>query len=164
MTLKPAIESSSSTTTDSSSRNPSSEAPSYFLPASIQDSFNVQPEPTGSATLSPVQMLANPLNARHHNTSQPGSPLQHQGGETVPPSLQNLAAQGGVEKQMQYRPVYHHWFFRREVETKTLWQPFSMHDSLNLEDVHNSNEISPETKVATDGGRYDVEILRYDRV
>ena len=70
-------------------------------------------------------------------------------------------AQGLPERQMQYRPVYHHWFYRREVEAKTLWLPFSMHDSLQLEDVHNSNEISPETKVATDGGRYDVEILRY---
>lgn len=38
-----------------------------------------------------------------------------------------------------------------------------MHDSLNLEEVHNSNEISPETKVATDGGRYDVDILRRER-
>ena len=38
-----------------------------------------------------------------------------------------------------------------------------MHDSLNLEEIHNSNEISPETKVATDGGRYDVDILRRQR-
>ncbi|XP_011505031.1 PREDICTED: SEC23-interacting protein isoform X2 [Ceratosolen solmsi marchali] len=82
--------------------------------------------------------------------------------ETVPPSLQNLAS-GLTEKQMQYRAVYHHWFFCREVEAKILWLPFSMHDSLNLEEVHNSNEISPDTKVATDGGRYDVEILRRQR-
>lgn len=72
-------------------------------------------------------------------------------------------AAGTTEKRMQYRPVYHHWFFRKEVESKVLWIPFSMHDSLNLEEVHNSNEISPETKVATDGGRYDVDILRRER-
>ena len=64
---------------------------------------------------------------------------------------------------MQYRPVYHHWFYRKEVETKVLWLPFSMQDSLRLEEVHNSSEITPETTVATDGGRYDVDILRRER-
>lgn len=38
-----------------------------------------------------------------------------------------------------------------------------MHDSLSLEEVHNSSEITPETTVATDGGRYDVDILRRTR-
>lgn len=63
----------------------------------------------------------------------------------------------------QYRPVYYHWFYRKEVETKTLWVPFSMQDSLRLEEVHNSNDLVPETLVATDGGRYDVDILRRER-
>ncbi|XP_033209663.1 SEC23-interacting protein isoform X2 [Belonocnema kinseyi] len=109
---------------------------------------SVIPEPTGKATLSPVQTSVNPLNKVTQGT--------------VPQSLENLAA-GTTEKRMQYRPVYHHWFFRKEVESKVLWIPFSMHDSLNLEEIHNSNEISPETKVATDGGRYDVDILRRER-
>lgn len=39
-----------------------------------------------------------------------------------------------------------------------------MHDSLNLEEVHNSNDIGPETTVATDGGRFDVEILKRQRI
>lgn len=64
---------------------------------------------------------------------------------------------------MQYRSVYHHWFFRKEVENKTLWLPFSMQDSLKLEEIHNSTDITPETIVATDGGRYDVDILRRQR-
>lgn len=38
-----------------------------------------------------------------------------------------------------------------------------MQDSLRLEDVHNSSEITTETTVATDGGRYDVDILRRQR-
>lgn len=41
---------------------------------------------------------------------------------------------------MMYRPVYHHWFFRKEVETKTLWQPFSMVDSLALEEAFTSSK------------------------
>jgi hypothetical protein len=39
-----------------------------------------------------------------------------------------------------YRPVYHHWFFRKEVETKVLWQPFSMVDSLALEEAFISSK------------------------
>ncbi|XP_076668980.1 uncharacterized protein LOC143369217 isoform X2 [Andrena cerasifolii] len=106
-------------------------------------------EPTGSATLSPVQSSINPLAGRLI-------------ADTVPPSLQNLAA-GHPEKRMQYRTVYHHWFYRKEVENKVLWLPFSMQDSLRLEEVHNSSEITPETTVGTDGGRYDVDILRRQR-
>ncbi|XP_076245833.1 uncharacterized protein LOC143186201 isoform X2 [Calliopsis andreniformis] len=107
------------------------------------------PEPTGSATLSPVQMSMNPLAGRHTT-------------ETVPPSLQNLAL-GPSDPRMYYRAVYYHWFYRKEVEHKVLWLPFSMLDSLKLEEVHNSTEITPETRVATDGGRYDVDILRRQR-
>lgn len=107
------------------------------------------PEPTGSATLNPTQISLNPLVGR--------SPT-----DTIPPSLQSLAA-GPTNKKMTYRPVYYHWFYRREVESKILWHPFSMHDSLSLEDVYNSSEITTETKVATDGGRYDVEILKRQR-
>ncbi|XP_076179376.1 uncharacterized protein LOC143152776 isoform X1 [Ptiloglossa arizonensis] len=106
-------------------------------------------DPTGSATLSPVQMSINPLAGRLTT-------------DTVPRSSQNLST-GTSDKRMQYRPVYHHWFYRKEVEHKVLWLPFSMQDSLRLEEVHNSTEITPETTVATDGGRYDVDILRRQR-
>lgn len=59
--------------------------------------------------------------------------------------------------------MYYHWFYRKEIENKTLWLPFSMQDSLKLEEIHNSSDIMPETTVATDGGRYDVDILRRQR-
>ncbi|XP_072759240.1 uncharacterized protein [Anoplolepis gracilipes] len=107
------------------------------------------PEPTGSATLSPIQMSVN-------------APINRTTPDTVPPSFQNWAA-GSSDKHMQYRPVYHHWFYRKEVENKILWLPFSMQDSLKLEEIHNSTDITPETTVATEGGRYDVDILRRQR-
>ncbi|KAG8273149.1 S23-interacting protein [Homalodisca vitripennis] len=75
----------------------------------------------------------------------------------LPPSFASLA-QGAT-----YRPVYHHWFYKKMVEGKVLWQPFSMSDSLALEEAFTSATISPDTKVATDGGRYDVEVLRRRR-
>ncbi|KAK2586202.1 hypothetical protein KPH14_001465 [Odynerus spinipes] len=109
----------------------------------------VAPEPTGSATLSPVHLSASPLTGR---TTPDG----------IPQSLQNLAL-GVPSGRMQYRAIYHHWFYRKEVENKIIWQPFSMQDSLRLEEVHNSSEITTETTVATDGGRYDVDILRRRR-
>ncbi|GLV42976.1 Phosphatidic Acid Phospholipase A1 [Carabus blaptoides fortunei] len=62
-----------------------------------------------------------------------------------------------------YRPVYHHWFYNREIEEKIIWQPFSMMDSLALEAAFVSTDVSPEHMVATDGGRYDVNILRRQR-
>ncbi|XP_075223476.1 SEC23-interacting protein-like isoform X2 [Lycorma delicatula] len=63
-----------------------------------------------------------------------------------------------------YRPPYHHWFFKKQIEGKVLWQPFSMTDSLKLEEAFTSPDISPDTKVPTDGGRYDVDVLRRQRI
>ncbi|PNF41924.1 Phospholipase DDHD2 [Cryptotermes secundus] len=105
------------------------------------------PQTTATATLTPTPLqYQSPVNAE--NQAPPS---------VVPPSFTNLA-QGAM-----YRPVYHHWFFRKEVETKVLWQPFSMVDSLALEEAFISTEIAPETLVPTDGGRYDVNILRRQR-
>lgn len=103
------------------------------------------PQTSETATLTPTPLqYQSPVNAE--NQSPPS---------VVPPSFTNLAQVGAI-----YRPVYHHWFFRKEVETKVLWQPFSMVDSLALEEAFISTEIAPETLVPTDGGRYDVNILR----
>ncbi|KAK7866472.1 hypothetical protein R5R35_014340 [Gryllus longicercus] len=76
----------------------------------------------------------------------------------IPASFNNLSI-----GQPTYRPVYHHWFLKKEIESKVLWQPFSMADSLALEAAFTSTDISPDTVVATDGGRYDVNILRRQR-
>lgn len=60
-----------------------------------------------------------------------------------------------------YRPVYRHWFFRREIEGKSLWTPFSMADSLALEDalpIAASGEADEPVIVHVDGGRHDVSV------
>ncbi|XP_050088491.1 mucin-17 [Anopheles aquasalis] len=65
-----------------------------------------------------------------------------------------------------YRPTYNHWFYRREVEGKVIWSPFTMADSMALEDgltletsrSDAQKESSPPVIVHTDGGRYDVSI------
>ncbi|XP_050313256.1 phospholipase DDHD2 isoform X2 [Anthonomus grandis grandis] len=60
-----------------------------------------------------------------------------------------------------YRPVYQHWFYKTG---ENLWIPFSMLDSLALENAFISNDLDPDKVIATDGGRYDVNILRRQRI
>ncbi|XP_056113026.1 SEC23-interacting protein isoform X1 [Rhinichthys klamathensis goyatoka] len=61
-----------------------------------------------------------------------------------------------------YEPVQHHWFYCKQVESKMVWLPFSILDSIRLEETFNSVQPDPENViVCTDGGRYDVQL--YDR-
>uniref|UniRef100_A0A182W2W5 DDHD domain-containing protein n=1 Tax=Anopheles minimus TaxID=112268 RepID=A0A182W2W5_9DIPT len=72
-----------------------------------------------------------------------------------------------------YRPTYNHWFYRREVEGKSVWSPFTMADSMALEDGLTillargesaaENDSNPPVIVHTDGGRYDVSIKERTR-
>lgn len=64
---------------------------------------------------------------------------------------------------IMYRPVYQHWFYKREVDGKMFWQPFSMVDSMALESQFLSPDLTSETEVPTDGSRYNVNILRRQR-
>jgi hypothetical protein len=41
-----------------------------------------------------------------------------------------------------YRPVYHHWFHKREIEGKIVWEPFSMVDSVALEQAFISSNFT----------------------
>ncbi|XP_041921612.1 SEC23-interacting protein isoform X3 [Alosa sapidissima] len=62
-----------------------------------------------------------------------------------------------------YEPVQLHWFYCKQVESKKVWLPLSILDSLHLEETFNSVQPDPENViVSTDGGRYDVQL--YDRM
>ncbi|XP_070696776.1 SEC23-interacting protein [Pempheris klunzingeri] len=62
-----------------------------------------------------------------------------------------------------YEPVQPHWFYCKLVESKSVWLPFSIIDSLQLEETYNSVQPDPENVIVrTDGGRYDVQL--YDRI
>ncbi|TSK22692.1 SEC23-interacting protein [Bagarius yarrelli] len=61
-----------------------------------------------------------------------------------------------------YERVQPHWFYCKQVESKNIWLPFSVLDSMRLEETFNSVQPDPENViVSTDGGRYDVQL--YDR-
>ncbi|XP_076830402.1 SEC23-interacting protein isoform X2 [Brachyhypopomus gauderio] len=62
-----------------------------------------------------------------------------------------------------YEPVQPHWFYCKQVESKNVWLPFSIVDSIQLEETFNSVQPDPENVVVcTDGGRYDVQL--YDHI
>uniref|UniRef100_A0A4W4GE27 DDHD domain-containing protein n=1 Tax=Electrophorus electricus TaxID=8005 RepID=A0A4W4GE27_ELEEL len=61
-----------------------------------------------------------------------------------------------------YEAIQPHWFYCKQVESKNVWLPFSIVDSIQLEETFNSVQPDPENVVVcTDGGRYDVQL--YDR-
>ncbi|XP_057704479.1 SEC23-interacting protein isoform X2 [Corythoichthys intestinalis] len=62
-----------------------------------------------------------------------------------------------------YEPIQPHWFYCKLVESKSVWLPFSIIDSLLLEETYNSVQPDPENVIVrTDGGRFDVHL--YDRM
>uniref|UniRef100_A0A3Q1IB66 Uncharacterized protein n=1 Tax=Anabas testudineus TaxID=64144 RepID=A0A3Q1IB66_ANATE len=62
-----------------------------------------------------------------------------------------------------YEAVQPHWFYCKQVESKSVWLPFSIIDSIQLEETYNSVQPDPENVIIrTDGGRYDVQL--YDRM
>ncbi|XP_064229864.1 SEC23-interacting protein isoform X1 [Aotus nancymaae] len=139
----------------------SSRANPYIAPPQLQQCQTPGPPAHPPPSGPPVQMYQMP----------PGSL------PPVPPSVQSpvqqqiLARPGAPSVQMPppfllqnpYEPIQPHWFYCKEVEYKQLWMPFSVFDSLNLEEIYNSVQPDPESVVlGTDGGRYDVYL--YDRI
>ncbi|CAB3364606.1 Hypothetical predicted protein [Cloeon dipterum] len=61
-----------------------------------------------------------------------------------------------------YERVSYHWFFKRVIEKKDIWSPFSSIDSQALEAAFQSG--NKEIIVPTDGGRYDVNVHERKRV
>ncbi|KAH8403273.1 hypothetical protein KR222_009565 [Zaprionus bogoriensis] len=58
---------------------------------------------------------------------------------------------------MVYTPALVHWFYKRNVDGRFQWLPFSHYDSALLE-TSLMNEIDATSNVPVEGGRYDVNI------
>ncbi|XP_026968585.1 SEC23-interacting protein isoform X1 [Sagmatias obliquidens] len=143
----------------------SSRANPYIAPPQLQQgqtpAHPTHPPPSGP----PVQMYQMPPG------SLPSIPPSVQPGLSPPTQQQAPARPAGPSVQAsslfllqnQYEPVQPHWFYCKEIEYRQLWMPFSVFDSLNLEEIYNSVQPDPESVVlGTDGGRYDVYL--YDRM
>ncbi|XP_047542731.1 uncharacterized protein LOC125075156 isoform X1 [Vanessa atalanta] len=59
----------------------------------------------------------------------------------------------------EHAPVKHHWFYQVDSEERSFWKGFSLTDSRALENAFNSPDLNENTLVATDGGRYDVNVM-----
>lgn len=46
-----------------------------------------------------------------------------------------------------YEPIQPHWFYCKQVESKNVWLPFSIIDSLQLEETYNSGMFPPTQDV-----------------
>ncbi|XP_047681353.1 SEC23-interacting protein isoform X1 [Prionailurus viverrinus] len=143
----------------------SSRANPYIAPPQLQQCQTPGHPPHPPPAGPPVQMYQMPVG------SLPPIPASVPSGLTPPTQQQALARPTGPSVQTpppfllqnQYEPVQPHWFYCKEVEYKQLWMPFSVFDSLNLEEIYNSVQPDPESVVlGTDGGRYDVYL--YDRL
>uniref|UniRef100_A0A8D0GCJ6 WWE domain-containing protein n=1 Tax=Sphenodon punctatus TaxID=8508 RepID=A0A8D0GCJ6_SPHPU len=138
--------------------NLSSRANPYITPPQLQQSPTpsqaVQPPPS----IPPVHMYQTP----------PGSLPPFPPSQSIQPPPASMPAGPLVKAppvllHNQYEPVQPHWFYCKEVENKQLWMPFSVLDSVHVEEVYNSVQPDPESVVlSTDGGRYDVYL--YDRI
>ncbi|XP_008579424.1 PREDICTED: SEC23-interacting protein isoform X2 [Galeopterus variegatus] len=139
----------------------SSRANPYIAPPQLQQcqtpAHPSPPPPSGP----PVQMYQTPPGSLPLIPPSAQSPTQQQ--VLARPASPSVQVPSPFLLQNQYEPVRPHWFYCKEVEYKQLWMPFSMFDSLNLEEIYNSVQPDPESVVlGTDGRRYDVHL--YDRV
>lgn len=67
--------------------------------------------------------------------------------------------------EVKYRPVYYHWFYQTKQDgNNSLWTPFSMNDSMALEEVYVQSQRQEVEIVHTDGGRFDVNITERRRL
>uniref|UniRef100_A0AAY4C8R8 Uncharacterized protein n=1 Tax=Denticeps clupeoides TaxID=299321 RepID=A0AAY4C8R8_9TELE len=121
-----------------------------------------------------VQQTMSPHNYNAYAQPPPAQtfpPLQGQSppGAKLPPAASTMTGPVVPANPMMpytynvYEPVQPHWFYCKQVEAKSVWLPFSIFDSLQLEETFNSVQPDPENVVLnTDGGRYDVQL--YDRM
>jgi hypothetical protein len=130
-------------------------APQTFVPNPIQQNLFSPISSFPASNLQGPVMSAIPANELLQASNVGPTLSSSANGETLPTS-------NGTSQI--YRPVYHHWFHKREIEGKIVWEPFSMVDSVALEQAFISNDLDPDKVVATDGGRYDVNILRRQRI
>ncbi|XP_060063266.1 phospholipase DDHD2-like [Ylistrum balloti] len=109
------------------------------VPPSVQSSVSMTP--SSSPYGGPPVAQVNPT------VSQTSFTQRSQASFDMDKSNLSGTNQGGF-----YQPVRAHWCFSKRVESKLIWYPFSLKDSLAIEEAFRSGaEVVP-----TDGGRYDV--------
>ncbi|CAL8071841.1 unnamed protein product [Orchesella dallaii] len=130
-------------------------APTPLPPVQFDPSLSMigaAPSSSSSYFGTPVASMTNNSNGM----SSSGPPM------TTPPQMTNSPYFNNHPEAHQFlpqtlMPLTYHWYFRKDVDGKTTWKPFSIIDSVALEDAFTND---PERLVPTDGGRYDVDVQR----
>lgn len=94
-------------------------------------------------------------------SSMPYTSPQPSSQHNLSPSQQVQSGTPPVVTPVKTEPVQPHWFYRKG---RSVWLPFSYIDSDCLEQALKTSSASGDRIVATDGGRYDVNLdkrLRY---
>ncbi|XP_020843892.1 SEC23-interacting protein isoform X3 [Phascolarctos cinereus] len=143
----------------------SSRANPYIAPPQLQQCQTPNHPVHPSSSGPPLQMYQSPPGSMPPippaGQTVLSSPVQQQ--LLARPAAPVIQASPPLFLQNPYEAVQPHWFYCKEVECKQIWMPFSMFDSVHLEEVYNSVQPDPESVVlSTDGGRYDVYL--YDRL
>ncbi|XP_071803441.1 triacylglycerol hydrolase DDHD2-like [Asterias amurensis] len=101
------------------------------------------PPPMSAASSHPQGHHQTPTRPQQGAFSLPGSPPQHQ-------ALGTSA----------YQPIRPHWFYCKEFERGEIWCPFSIIDSIKLEEAFYACQMNPHEDViiSTNGGRFDVSM------
>ncbi|KAG9510669.1 Phospholipase DDHD2 [Fragariocoptes setiger] len=106
---------------------------------------------------------------------------------TTPSSPETPTTPSSVDDASTYKPLEHHWFYRQlagrkvrknsnaNVQQGATWQPFSGQDSIRLEKAFKHLQEQSKDRgdrqppaegefvVATDGGRFDVDLVKRQR-
>ncbi|CAB1343401.1 unnamed protein product, partial [Coregonus sp. 'balchen'] len=126
--------------------------------------------PPSTVTPPPPQAPDQSYNPYRHTSlssrAKPYMPAPEVQSLSSPLLQQNPYTMGSQAPTFQSAPSTYtkpHWFFCKQVESKSVWLPFSILDSIQLEEIYNSVQPDPENVIVrTEGGRYDVQL--YDRV
>ncbi|XP_070132827.1 proline-rich protein 36 isoform X2 [Drosophila bipectinata] len=117
-------------------------------------------EPPSSAcsefsTLAPARQTGDDL-IQQHLGELPEEILKQLRMATASGSNDKGQASATPSVAIPYTPALVHWFYKRSVDSKFIWTPFSHYDSALLETSLNSDDST--LIVPVEGGRYDVNI------
>ncbi|CAL8257070.1 unnamed protein product [Lota lota] len=142
----------------SSRANPYMPAPEVLPPSSAMPHQQQYQQQNPYSLGSPPQAFHTPPPA----FAKP-PPTQMQTPLPPPTTAGPLVPANAMMQYNVYEAVQPHWFFCKQVESKSVWLPFSIIDSIQLEETYNSVQPDPENVIVrTDGGRYDVQL--YNRL
>lgn len=109
------------------------------LPAFSNSPAPVVPPVSAVFPAASVSVQQNPYQQSGSRMPQPSSNAPH---SIYPPMPMSSPDQSGDRPQVVYQPVAHHWFYSVQRESREKWEPFSVADSIKIEEAFKSGMIN----------------------